>query len=76
MQRLIRILRYAVIGASSAVLLGKLLQLITGLGCNCFLGNSLVAVTYGALGGAFFAFIYRPDLFAQQQSDEAPTLGA
>jgi len=63
MPRLLRTLTYAAVGAVAAMLLGRLLQLGTGLACTCFLGDPLVALEYGALGGVFFSFIYRPDLF-------------
>jgi hypothetical protein len=74
--RLLRPLSYAVVGAAAAVLLGRALQLVTGLACTCFLGDPLVAVRYGALGGAFFAFIYRPDLFARRDDEPAVTAAA
>jgi hypothetical protein len=61
----LRALGYAAVGAATATLLGKALQLATGLECACFLGDTLVALRYGALGGVFFSLIYRPDLFAR-----------
>ncbi len=66
MSRLARTLTYALAGACLALLLGKGLRIATGLSCTCFLGDPLVALRYGALGGVFFSFIYRPNLFATE----------
>lgn len=59
-----RTLGYAAVGAVLAVVVGRLVVSASGVSCHCWLGNLGVGLRAGALGGAFFAFIYDPRLFA------------
>lgn len=66
MSRFIRAVGYGAAGALIALLLGQALRAVTGMACTCFLGDPWVALRYGVLGGVFFSFIYRPNLFATE----------
>lgn len=63
LHRALRVALYALVGASLAIILGWLVSRATGLACSCWLTNPVVALKAGAVGGAFFAFIYDPALF-------------
>lgn len=71
--RLLRPALYAVAGAIIAVVLGRIVVAVTGVSCHCWLGNPVVGLRSGAVGGAFFAFIYNPNLFSRDESPAVST---
>ncbi len=65
--RSVRVAAFAILGAVTVVLVGKLITLISGFWCACWVGNLRVGVYSGALGGALFGYIFEPHPFGRRK---------